>query len=831
MTRRTLLLAALVVFGAVAPVAGSAVAGTAADGGPALAATDAAAPTYVEGNVTENTTWTAENGPYYVARDLTVAGNATLTVEPGTRVNVGEEVTITVEGSLLAAGTALDPIQFTTADPASGPGTWETIEYAGDADSTLRLEHAVVEHATTGITATSSAGTIRVANATVREHVRDGLAVTTRAGTPAIRIADARFSDVGRAGVRVAVPDADPYADSARNVRIEGTTFSNTGANGVRVRARQISDVRLTGVTVAGVSGAGVAFEAESTLARPQPSNDHEIEDVTLRRVAVENVGGDGVAFRGGALNDVAVFDSEVRSAVGSGLHVAGATDADGVRFAGNTVVDSQHGLRVALRRTTAGIQRVSLAVENNEFLRNDGYGVDADAEYVFVDRFGVRNNTLAGNGAGGARFGTQQVDNTVFADNVVRKNGGPGVAVDAVRVRGVTVRQNRLADNAGDGVTVRASDLLGGVTVGFNDALDNGEFGVAVAGGRAGATTAIHNNTIAANANGVRVAGPTPTRLANNSVVLNTADRERADGGRDAAAATGVVVERAPNVELVHNDVYGHIVGLRSALDGGAVVVAEHNYWGAASGPYHETLNPDGAGDAVVTDGGKADPVPYASEPFGPRYERPTAVLTANETTVTPGEPVAFSGRRSTDDGIIETYAFTVDGNVTTSAAASRVASFTEPGTYEVSLSVEDELGVRSLNDATVNVTVEPAAQTTQPTTRPTTTAATTTAPGSGSGGDDGNALLGSLLSLWGGLGALCYVLALALGAYGTWLSIGGRDPPVAGRTIHALAGVAVLVWAVAGFLGDGTLLTFAAGGAVVWGGLTGAVLALATR
>ncbi|MCD2202228.1 right-handed parallel beta-helix repeat-containing protein [Halobacterium sp. KA-6] len=819
MTSRKLLLGALVVLGVVATgvAASAAVPATAAE----------TTPTYVERNVTENTMWTAEDGPYYVGGDLTITGDATLTVEPGTRVNVGEEVTITVEGSLIAAGTAADPIQFTTADASSDAGTWQTIEYAGDGDSTLRLAHAVVEHGTTAITATSSEGSIRLGNATVREHVRDGLAVTTRNGSPSIRITDSRFTDVGRAGVAFEVPETEPYVDAIRNVQISGTTFANTGANGVRVRARQISDVSMTDVTVAGVSAAGVAFETESTDARPQSTNAHRIEDVTLRRISVESVGGDGVAFRGGALDGVYVLDSVVRGASGSGFHVEAATDADRVRFARNTVVDARNGLQVALRRTTGGIQHVSLAVENNEFARNDRYGVDATAEYVFVDAFDVRNNTLAENGDGGATFATQQVDETVFADNVVRGNGGPGIAVSAVRVRGVTALRNRLVGNADDGLSVRASDLLGGVVVGFNDALDNDEFGVDVAGQRAGTTTEIHNNTIAANANGARVAGPTPARLANNSVVLNTADRERADGGRDAAAATGVVVENAPNVELVHNDVYGHIVGLRSSLDGGTVV-AEHNYWGAESGPYHETLNPGGAGDAVVTDGGKVDPIPFASEPFGPRYERPTAVLAANETTVRPGEPVELSGRQSTDDGAIARYDFTVDGERRSGVAATHVTAFEEPGTYEVSLTVEDELGVRSLDDATVNVTVEPAERTTQrPTVGPTATV--TTAPGSSDGSD--GSLLASLFSLWGGLGALFYVLALVLGAYGTWLSVGGRDPPVRGTMTHVLAGVGVLTWAVAGFLGDGTLLTFAVGGAVAWGGLTAVVLALATR
>jgi len=819
MTPRQLLFGTLVVLAAAGAVAAL---------GPAGAAESAAAssPTYVGSDVTTDTTWTAEDGPYFVEEDLTVAEGATLTIESGTRVNAGEEVTLTVEGSLLANGSAGDPVQFTTADPASGAGTWETIEYAGDGDSTLRLAHAVLEHAETGVTVTSPAGSIRILDSTVREHVRDGIGVRTREGSPSLRIADSRFADVGRAGVVFAAPATDPYVDTVDHVRIARTTFSNTGANGVLVRAREISSVALTEVTVTDVSGDGVAFATESTDARPESTNGDVAEDVTLRRVAVENVGGDGVAFRGGALDDVDVVGGDVRSADGHGVHVEGATDADRVRVADTTVVDSQSGFRLSLRRTTGGIQRVTVAVEGNDFSRNDAYGVRATAEYVFVDAFDVRNNTLADNGAGGFAVGTQQIDNTVFADNVVRANGGTGVELSAVRVRGVTALRNRIVGNAEHGVSVRASDLLGGVDVGHNDVFDNADFGVAVEGSRAASGSTLHNNTVAGNGDGVRVAGPTPTRLANNSVVLNTADRERDGGG--AASATGVLVENAPNVELLHNDVYGHLVGLRSDTDG--TVVAEQNYWGAASGPYHETLNPGGAGDAVLTDRGKADPVPYASEPFGPRYERPTAVLEANETTVAPGEAVQFSAAQSVDDGAIATYYFTVAGEERRGPEPTRVASFPDPGTYEVSLAVEDEMGVRSLNDATVNVTVQEARQTTAApttTTPETTTATTATTAGGQQERDD--SLLGSLLSLWGGLGVLFYGAALALGGYGTWLSLGGRDPPVGGTTIHALAAVGVLTWAAAGLFGDSTLLTFAGAGAVGWGSATAAIVAVA--
>lgn len=778
-----------------------------AAGTPARAGVDAP-PTYVEENVTEDATWTPENGPYYVSRDVTVESGATLTVAPGTTVNLGEEVTVRVEGSLIAAGSADAPVAFTSAAPSSPADRWQTIEYAGGSGSTLRFEHAVVEYGTTAVTATSGEGAIRVRESTVRNHVRSGLAVRERSGAPSVTVAGSRFSNLGRAGVVFDTGETNPYLDRVRGVTVRNSEFAAVGTSGVLVRAREISDVAVREVTVVGAGGAGVAFETESTDAPARPSR-HYADDVAVRGTTVVDAGGDGVRFQGGALRDVAVAGSEVRNASGAGIHVADATDIEGGRFAANTVVDSGTGLRVVLERPAGSLRHVSLSVAGNEFARSDGDGVDVDLGYVVVDRLGVRNNT-------------------------VTANGDTGVGVSGIRVRGVDVTGNRLAGNAGDGLSVRAYDVLAGLDVGRNEVLDNDAFGVDLAGDRAGtAPNVVHNNTVGANADGVRVVGPAPTRLRDNAIVLNTAARERRGGGAQSAGAIGVVVDSRPAaVELARNDVYGHITGLHSTANG--TVVAEHNYWGAPSGPYHATLNPDGRGNAVVTERGKADPVPFASEPFGPRYERPTAVLVANESTVAPGEPVAFSASQSTDDGRLAAYYFAVDGDrVAVTESATHVTSFAEPGTYRVALAVEDAMGVRSLNGAAVNVTVRASQATATP--EPTTIApgtpptSTTTAPPTGDGGD--GSLLESLFSLWGALGGLCYAAALGLGAYGMALTLRGRDPPVDGVTIHALAALGVLTWATAGVLGDGALVTLAGVGAAAWGAATGVAFLAAMR
>lgn len=797
------------------------------------AAASGTTPTYVQDDVTEDTTWTHEDGPYFVSTDVTIASGATLTIEPGTTVNVAEEVTVTVEGSLLASGSATDPVEITTAEPSPSAGTWETIEYAGGSASTLRLEHTVVEYGTTAVTATSSEGTIELADATVRDHVQTGVAVRDHAGGPRVEITDSRFSSLGNAGVEFAVSETNPFVQSVERLRVTGTTFDSTGAHALLVRSREISRVTVADVDVTDVSQTAVQFATESTDARPTTTSGHHATDVTLRDVSVTDAGTDGIRFEGGTLERVDVLDSTIRNAVGAGIRVLDSTDADAVRLAGNTVTDSGMGLRVELQKPDGGIEHVSLTIAANTLEDNDHHGIDADLSYVVVEEFDVRENTVRGNGGDGVRLRTQQFTNTAVTGNIVTGNDDRGVNVGAIRIRALDVARNRITRNGDDGLAVRASDVLAGLAVTRNSVLDNDGFGAAVTGQSGGdRPNDLRENTVVANVDGVRYAGPAPAVIANNSIALNTADRERPDDPPQGRTATGVLVEDSTgNVSLHHNDIYGHLTGLRTASDGG--IDAEDNYWGAASGPYHASLNPSGTGDSVETDRGKADPVPFASEPFTPRFERPTAVLDANETTVEPGDDVLFSATQSHDDGRIAAYYFTVDGDdVPGTGSPEHVTSFAEPGTYEVTLAVEDDMGVRSLNDASVDVTVRVVEETTTRTTseETTTTPTTTTTPAEpGDGEADDRSLVDSLLSLWGGIGAALYLLALSLGAYGTVLSLRAQQPPFSARTPHALAGAAVLTWAAAGVLVDGNLLTAAGGGAVAWGGLTGAVLALA--
>lgn len=66
----------------------------------------------VAGTISGPVTWLAEEGPYRLTGNVTVGGNGSLTIEPGTVVVADEDASIIVRGRLTAAGTVEAPIRL-----------------------------------------------------------------------------------------------------------------------------------------------------------------------------------------------------------------------------------------------------------------------------------------------------------------------------------------------------------------------------------------------------------------------------------------------------------------------------------------------------------------------------------------------------------------------------------------------------------------------------------------------------------------------------------------------------------------------------------------------
>ncbi len=119
--------------------------------------------TIAAGVIASNTTWSPGSCSIYnVTGNVSVLNGVTLTIEPGTTIQFTNNTSLTIQGVLLAMGSANGPITFTSSNGSPLPGDWLGILFVDEAsdaivNSTFNyisgsiIQHSIIEYAQDGI--------------------------------------------------------------------------------------------------------------------------------------------------------------------------------------------------------------------------------------------------------------------------------------------------------------------------------------------------------------------------------------------------------------------------------------------------------------------------------------------------------------------------------------------------------------------------------------------------------------------------------------------------------------------------------------------------------
>jgi RHS repeat-associated protein len=213
----------------------------------------AASATELPATINENTTLTPAGNPY--TGTSTIASGVTVKVEPGVKFTIG---TLTVKGTLVAEGTAEEPIVFTGKNKEK-PGEWNRVRFEPGSGASV-LNHTEFSY---GAGASSQAmayvygASPTIENSTFSHSILDGIWVNGGGGP---EIANNHF--IKNEGAAIHFKDA---AGESGKVNIHGNVVEG-GTDGIKVTATNSSTTTTTmgGNTVTGTTGEAFTFEGAS---------------------------------------------------------------------------------------------------------------------------------------------------------------------------------------------------------------------------------------------------------------------------------------------------------------------------------------------------------------------------------------------------------------------------------------------------------------------------------------------------------------------------------------------------------------------------------------
>jgi parallel beta-helix repeat protein len=135
-------------------------------------------------NINRSGTWVRDNIPYTIYEEASINNGVTLTIEPGTVVQFERVFDgFYVDGTLVARGTSLNPIVFTSDETVKQPGQWRVIQFRSTASTNSVMENCIVECGASsaggyfGSIQFDSAPSVLITNCIIRSSFRNGLAI------------------------------------------------------------------------------------------------------------------------------------------------------------------------------------------------------------------------------------------------------------------------------------------------------------------------------------------------------------------------------------------------------------------------------------------------------------------------------------------------------------------------------------------------------------------------------------------------------------------------------------------------------------------------------
>lgn len=421
--------------------------------------------TEVGGPIVSDTTWTLSNSPYVVVVNTEVWEGVTLTIEPGVEVKFNAGRFLQVNGTLVARGTAVQPIVFTSNEPTPQPGDWNGIVFAdssidasfnsvGNYISGSVLQYCTVEYATrveagnfdstyAAIDAQNAAPFID--HCTIQNNAATGIII---AGTPSRQarvtnnvVSNNSSENVG--GYR-------PGGIKAEYSIISGNYISNnTGAEGGGVEAWYSTVVNNTisdNFSDPAHFGGGGIYAADEGMI-----SDNIITGNT------SNGGGGGIFANG----DITVIDNTISNnwalTGGGGITAWGATVNDNIISVNSSTYGPGGGIDAS-----GGTFSGNLVSTNWIYSYGAGGGIYAYGDTV------ITNNTITGNWLDSNGEGAGVYLNALYSarlnSNVIVGNVGSGVTLDMTfNISSIEFHQNDLYGNSSyDVIVKRGYDIDG---------------------------------------------------------------------------------------------------------------------------------------------------------------------------------------------------------------------------------------------------------------------------------------------------------------------------------------------------------------------------------